>query len=93
MAINKIKEKRLIWNSNTQFKRENYVRQLKKGRGTKPTICILFTNENMTNQPALKGNPSPDIRHLEISEEEVKMLLSNINPKMQMTQTISRKEY
>jgi hypothetical protein len=29
----------------------------------------------MTNQPELKGNPSPDISHLEISEEGVKKLL------------------
>ena len=35
----------------------------------------------MTNQPDLKGNPSPDISRLEISEEGVKKLLSNVNPK------------
>lgn len=35
----------------------------------------------MTNQPELKGNPSPDISRLEISEEGVKKLLSNVNPK------------
>ena len=35
----------------------------------------------MTNKPELKGNPSPDISHLEISEEGVKKLLSNVNPK------------
>jgi hypothetical protein len=36
----------------------------------------------MTNQPDLKGNPSPDISRLEISEEGVKKLLSNVNLKM-----------
>jgi hypothetical protein len=41
----------------------------------------VLTEENMTNQPELKGNPSPDISHLEISEEGVKKLLSNVNPK------------
>jgi hypothetical protein len=41
----------------------------------------VLTKENMTNQPELKGNPSPDISHLEISEEGVKKLLSNVNPK------------
>ena len=34
----------------------------------------------MTNKPELKGNPSPDISHLEIYEEGVKKLLSNVNP-------------
>lgn len=35
----------------------------------------------MTNQSELKGNPSPDISHLEISEKGVKKLLINVNPK------------
>jgi hypothetical protein len=35
----------------------------------------------MTNKPELKGNPSPDISHLEISKEGVQKLLSNVNPK------------
>jgi hypothetical protein len=44
--------------------------------------CISFsTNENMTNKPELKGNPSPDISHLEIFEEGVNKLLSNVNPR------------
>ena len=36
----------------------------------------------MTNKPELKGNPSPDISHLEIFEEGVNKLLSNVNPRM-----------
>ena len=44
-------------------------------------MYILFTNENMTNKPELKGNPSPDISHLEISEEGVKKILYNVNPR------------
>ena len=37
-------------------------------------------NKCMTNKPELKGNPTPDINHLEISEEGVMKLLSNVNP-------------
>ena len=35
----------------------------------------------MTNKPELKGNPSPEISHLEIFEEGVKKLQSNVNPR------------
>jgi len=46
-------------------------------------VCFSqMKNKCMTNKPELKGNPSPDISHLEISEEGVKKLLSNVNPKM-----------
>ena len=52
-----------------------------KAEALNQQFVSVFTEENMTNQPELKGNPSPDISHLEISEEGVKKLLSNVNPK------------
>jgi hypothetical protein len=52
-----------------------------KAEALNQQFVSVFTEENMTNQPDLKGNPSPDISRLEISEEGVKKLLSNVNPK------------
>ena len=52
-----------------------------KAEALNQQFVSIFTEENMRNQPELKGNPSPDIGHLEISEEGVKKLLSNVNPK------------
>ena len=53
-----------------------------KAEALNQQFVSVFTEENMTNQPDLKGNPSPDISRLEISEEGVKKLLSNVNLKM-----------
>ena len=52
-----------------------------KAEALNQQFVSIFTEENMRNQPELKGNPSPDIGHLEISEEGVKKLLRNVNPK------------
>jgi hypothetical protein len=79
--MHKIKEKILMWNSNTQFKRKITEDSKSKAEALSQQFVSVFTEENMTNQPDLKGNPSPDISRLEISEEGVKKLLSNVNPK------------
>ena len=40
-----------------------------------------FTNENTQNQPELKGEPSPEKSKLEITEEGIRKILCNVNPK------------
>ena len=70
-----------MWNSNTQLNRKIKEDSKSKAEALNQQFVSVFTEENMTNQPELKGNPAPDISHLDISEEGVKKLLSNVNPK------------
>ena len=52
-----------------------------KAEALNQQFVSVFTNENTQNQPELKGEPSPEISKQEITEEEIRKLLCNVNPK------------